>query len=968
MMKILTDSYKIFNVILIIIFTSLNSLIAQVEESQVFKKYSTGTFFEILKPFQSSEFSVGIQSKGRVANVITDYGQLSQFHVYAPALNWPAYGDGFKEEQQYGWGVDLMMGYQGDVIESFLDPASNIISRDWQRADENLFSGKVTVSESDLTPIMATSDNMNTWPINEQNQPFWPGIWRKDNAGVSHPGEFTSERDLYTVLTDRGNQTEYGIRVEQTAYSFTRDYAKDFVVYRFNIKNTSTKILEDLYPGMLIQFLIDFDNHDLINCIDTNDDGKKDLVYMWDTNHEPQEPWIMVGYIGLLLVRSPYDNGITNFHFFHDDFIPSKDADFWRLLTSDTTALPDTLKARFFHGSNVHLDDVSFAPGLDPEGMNRGGEITWSFSTGPASLAPADSIPLEFAIVFGETESELLNNVRWVWELFSANWNGPNPPLSPHMEAYTSDGKVTLVWDISSENSKDNITGEKDFEGYKIYRSDDRGNSWGKIITDAHGKFDGYVPLAQFDLKDDVSGYDPISGQYIGNNSGLKHTFIDTNVVNGFEYWYSVTAYDKGVPDKIASLESAIGLSTDEVNLVSAIPAPPANNLNPGTIIGDNILNPDSGITNGEVFLEIIDPSELKTRNYKILFNENTPVIEGPDTIGYETTFSLKDSDSDKYLLQNQPLTDESGDNIPVIDGFRLTLKDTEPGVSSIGWTKVSGDTSTFDWYTEKRTGSDQEVEEEVYGFDDFKIVVVDSSEGSTVALTDGVFGHVIQSFIKIPIKVFLITDPDNPIDVSTFTEVFDLRVEFPTSSLLGPLGWDLIPGGAGYNPNLIDGTNSLWPDIIALNSDSLGTSHIWLKTQNGPATALAPSVGDEFTIIVNKPFNKNVVYTFSTTANSYSDIDRSDMKKVRVIPNPYFVTSAYEDQIMFTNLPNRCEIKIFNVSGDLIRTIHHGNDNGTTYWDLKNDEGLAVAYGLYVYVVKAENGEKYIGKMSIIR
>jgi hypothetical protein len=75
-----------------------------VDESQVYKKYSTGKFIEILKPFQSSEFSVGIQSKGRVANVITDYGQLSQFHVYAPSLNWPAFGDGSKDEQHHGWG------------------------------------------------------------------------------------------------------------------------------------------------------------------------------------------------------------------------------------------------------------------------------------------------------------------------------------------------------------------------------------------------------------------------------------------------------------------------------------------------------------------------------------------------------------------------------------------------------------------------------------------------------------------------------------------------------------------------------------------------------------------------------------------------------------------------------------------------------------------------------------------------
>jgi hypothetical protein len=81
-----------------------------------------------------------------LANVLTNFGQISSFHVFAPSLEWPAFGEGQDDEHQYGWGVDLMIGYNGDVIESFQDPASNLISRDWHAADENLYSGNVTVS------------------------------------------------------------------------------------------------------------------------------------------------------------------------------------------------------------------------------------------------------------------------------------------------------------------------------------------------------------------------------------------------------------------------------------------------------------------------------------------------------------------------------------------------------------------------------------------------------------------------------------------------------------------------------------------------------------------------------------------------------------------------------------------------------------------------------------------------------
>jgi hypothetical protein len=941
---------------------------AQTDESKVYKNYSINRFVEILKPYQSGDYAVGIQAKGKLANVLTNFGELSSFHVYAPSLEWPAFGEGQKDQQQYGWGVNLLMGYNGDVVESFKDPASNLISREWQPANEYLFSGNVTVSETDLTPIMATSDNKETWPVDNNGNSYWPGLFRKDTTGTTFQGEFTSERDLYCVFTDEGNNKSYGLRAEQTAYSFSRRYAEDFLVYRYNIKNTSTTTMDSLYPGMMIQFLIDFDNHDLINFIDSNNDGSKDLIYMWDEDNTPRDPWLKVGYIGLLVIKSSFDKGITNFHYFHDDFMPSKDEDFWMILTSDTTGIPDTTKARFFHGNDVHIDDVSFAPGLDPDGNNKGGEISWGFSTGPVSLAAGDSMQFEIAIICGDDEQDLLDNVQWIWDLNATYWNGPNPPAPPIAKSYSGGQKVTIVWDAeSSESSKDNVTGDNDFEGYKVYRSTDNGKTWGKKITDARGNFIGFEPIAQFDLNDGVQGFDPISNRYLGNDSGIKHTFVDTTVTNGIEYWYAVTAYDKGEPGKIESLESSLGLDTSEVNVVWASPSTLPKNYLQGSILEGNILQPDSGITESQVSIEIIDPTLLKNRNYKIIFRENTPVVEGIDTVDYITTFSLIDDDTDEFILFDHILTDSTGDNIPVVDGFRLSLNDIESGITFIGWTNVNGDTSTFDWYTEKRTDSDQEVEEVVGGFHDFKIVVVDSTEASRVVLTDGVFGHSFHSYINIPIKVYNITDPANPIDISNFTEVFDLRVQFPNSILLGPLGWDLIPGGAGYNP--VPGVQEFWTDILAFSTDTLGFgSYVWLKTQNGPDSAIAPSVGDEFTILLFKPFNEKVVYTFSTTAGTFAKTTEEDLKKVKVVPNPFFVTSAIDDRIMFRNLPNQCDIIIYTVAGDKVKSLYHKDNSSIEYWNLKNDEGLEVAYGLYVYVVKTNNGEKHIGKFSVIR
>ena len=84
---------------------------------------------------------------------------------------------------------------------------------------------------------------------------------------------------------------------------------------------------------------------------------------------------------------------------------------------------------------------------------------------------------------------------------------------------------------------------------YRIYRSTNRGSTWGNVITDLNGNpTDVYQPLAIYDKVDELSGpytmSDPLIYYNLGTESGLQYTYIDENIVNGYEYWYAVTAYD----------------------------------------------------------------------------------------------------------------------------------------------------------------------------------------------------------------------------------------------------------------------------------------------------------------------------------------------------------------------------------------------------------------------------------------
>jgi len=851
------------------------------------------------------------------------------------------------------------------------------------------------------------SDNPETWPegyFGDQDvwqdtpgERHWPGHFRIDidpessTYGQELEGEFVSDRDIYCVFDDADNahpDGPIGIEVQETAYCFGRPYAEDLLFWEFDIHNKSGDRLDSVYVGYFAVFRPDFDLKDNINIIDANSEDEftnGDFVYVWDQNNIKDGAWesdpTEMGIIGLNILETPHNRGVTDFHYFNREVAPRVDEKMWAVISSNPDDPSLELPEAFFHGENRRMDTTH--PDSIGEYFPEGAPIDFLIMSGPFEMVPDETVGSSVAIVMGNSgpipdrpdTSDLLENLRVAQLMYQHRFQGSGPPRTPIVQAIPGDHRVRLVWDADAENSIDVLTGERDFEGYKVYRSTDEGRTWGTPITDMFGTIIGYQPIKMFDLIDGITGPDPAYNQSLGNDTGLRHSYVDSNLINGFEYWYCVAAYDKGI-QTIDSLEqsyqSPLGHSTMESHTVAVIPSVEPLDYEGITPVG--ALSSRGGSCHGAVYVDIVDPEALTGDGYKILFDDSLVInADDGDTSLITYGFTLIDTTRNDTLILHHPFSDESGDNLPVVDGFRLHITDAPPG-TEYGWTTVIGDTCTFDWYTERRTESPQEVDEEISGFDDFAVVVVDSNDGTTVPLTDGVFGHTIHSYVRIPIKAYVITDPMNPVDISEFIEVFDLRVQFPTSELLGPLGWDLIPGGAGYNPT---GGASFWPDILALNAGSDGTAaHVWLKTQNGPETATSPSVGDEFTIRTSKPFRREIYYTFGTTRPSYtietSDED-VDLSQIRVVPDPYIVSNIWESnqfgkRLQFNHLPSECTIKIYTVSGDHIRTIRHDNNHGYEFWDMRTYNDQYIAYGLYVYVVSIPNGQTTVGRFLVIK
>lgn len=106
----------------------------------------------------------------------------------------------------------------------------------------------------------------------------------------------------------------------------------------------------------------------------------------------------------------------------------------------------------------------------------------------------------------------------------------------------------------------------------------------------------------------------------------------------------------------------------------------------------------------------------------------------------------------------------------------------------------------------------------------------------------------------------------------------------------------------------------------------------------------------------------------------------------VQVFPNPYYgdgryVASGYEDRwktgfvdherrIHFVNLPPRCTLRIYTLSGELVRQIDHPGEFSDTdskvEWDMRTRHNELVASGIYLFSVESEWGNQ-VGKFVII-
>ncbi len=329
-------------------------------------------------------------------------------------------------------------------------------------------------------------------------------------------------------------------------------------------------------------------------------------------------------------------------------------------------------------------------------------DVDFLYGSGYFPLRSGETQRISLAVVFGESEDDLLGNLETVRTIYNENYNYIQPPAKPLVNAEVGDGRVTLYWDDRAERSVDRISHLRDFEGYRVYRATDPGFLDAYNITDARGNAAGFNPLVQFDLINEVEGFFeiPLNGTqfYLGSNTGLVYSWTDTTAVNGQDYFYAVTSYDRGDPvagflpaesAKQASMDVA-GNVTLDVNTVFVTPAAPAAGYQPGLVMEE--AQHLSGRATGRVALEVVNEEHLRDgARYTI---EILPDSSGriADVLGWEYTAWVPDT---HFVWQGN-----LGDWVAVVDTLVDSTATIVPGGKPGDWEWIYTETvdTSFVW------------------------------------------------------------------------------------------------------------------------------------------------------------------------------------------------------------------------------------------------------------------------------
>ncbi len=645
-------------------------------------------------------------------------------------------------------------------------------------------------------------------------------------------------------------------------------------------------------------------------------------------------------------------------------------------------------------------------------------------ASGPFDLPQDGMVTVVFMIVladwhgiYGLPDSALVRADCSGQSVYDLHWYLPGPPSAPALACLPGDKQVTLIWNNASEAESDKyypvISNPEsplydpyykqfDFQGFRVWRSQT-------------GKPGDWTLLGSCDLADGVTF--TIADQYLpeslwiqATDNGIVHSFVDNDVRNGFAYQYFVTAFDrnyiKGEYDSVyldtflvdtlnhdtlwdydtIKVVGGLPLTFESVRpeVVTAVPRReavnyiPAGALTDSTILGEPRL--DSLVTEVAVSPMAIDPDQPLyvdmdkpqfyvwtetnpsgvTKQYGgavyrllLLAGNGTPVDSIHNKVkigaGYEP----------HEFMTSNGLAVSCGIGTPLLPGSAIPLYE-DVMVPAAGYPEtllvpeVLSPVPNYEnapYYAQgfwAYRGHDYTVTWHAAGGKSRTVTIVDAYLGDTI--------------------------PFYPYLNDTLTAPNSACWCFTRSATLG-------------SPFLAAGTDTLeYRGSVSARTKSLYImgGMINLKKGLGIDSLILPQDAETWTVKANSEYLPPSVCGRVVVHGQPGYFGASaTILNVKVVPNPYIVHNEWQQSSMirrmrFINLPNQCTIRIFNLSGELVRTLLHAettaegkgianNAGGDEWWNLLNENRDLVASGVYVFHVESGIGEQ-TGKFAVVR
>lgn len=388
----------------------------------------------------------------------------------------------------------------------------------------------------------------------------------EDYFAISQNDLYCSGIDTFRRPTIPGHKA-MGIKVVQKSYAWDGAFAEGVLPFDYYFINVGRKIIRDVWVGF-------FADCDL---------GPVNISGYYQHNYTAYMESLRTAYTHNPLDRGSTPIGITVLA----TPKPLDSIDYiwhWADFTTPGHIDPGT------QDSNIYtwMDGSAFESKIDVnQSPTQLSDTRFYFSFGPFDeIVPGDTLKISVALISGYGVSDgpnnLKENAQKAVKLYTRGYVSPTVPVSPkleldtlpspakgirlrwypHIDVYGNLGGPFNVWDDSNKLAQgfppdhwrrinppcsegaggcsghqcigDSLPGGRIFSGFKLYRSEDIGDD---------PPISSFTLLRQYSIPDSAKlwSIDSLVAYY------LDSTFVDSPLVRGKRYWYSVTAF--GLPD-----------------------------------------------------------------------------------------------------------------------------------------------------------------------------------------------------------------------------------------------------------------------------------------------------------------------------------------------------------------------------------------------------------------------------------